>query len=466
MARHLRLVLALGAAVFLAIGVPVPAATHVNWPGYLLDGDHSSYNAAATGVTVAGVATLHSTWTFTPDPPTIPGQPPAVFFASPVTYNGVVFIGADTGDFYAIDEATGTVVWKKFIAFEPKATCRAMGIVATVTVAIDPLTQAPTVYLAAPDGYLYALDAATGNVHWKAVVYVPTGTSYFAWGSALVSGGRVYVGSSSDCDHPLVRGSVQAFDQATGTLKATYYAVRAGSVGAGIWSTPTADGAGHVWITTGNADPKGSAGDANSFVRLSATSLARQDKWTVPNIKSVDLDLGASPVLFDATLAGTPTRMVGACGKDGNFYAMRSAALKSGPVWQRAIGNRDNNHLDFCLAAAIWDAAHQRLIVASNTTTVSGTSYPGSLRSLNPATGSPVWELGLSSGPILGSPSENGNGVVVAASYKTGDLFLVDATTGVLIRTIQLGIGVFSQPAWSDGYLLVATQSGLTAFVP
>ena len=44
---------------------------------------------------------------------------------------------------------------------------KGQGIISTATVADDPVTGTPTVYVNSPDGNLYALNAATGAVVWQ-----------------------------------------------------------------------------------------------------------------------------------------------------------------------------------------------------------------------------------------------------------------------------------------------------------
>ena len=96
----------------------------------------------------------------------------------------------------------------------------------------------------------------------------------------------MYQGISSQCDHPLVRGGLKAFDQHTGTLVAVYHSVPSGAVGASIWSTAAASPDGKlIFVTTGNADPQGSdRGDSYSIVALDAATLAKRDIWTISTI--------------------------------------------------------------------------------------------------------------------------------------------------------------------------------------
>ena len=139
------------------------------------------------------------------------------FLASPTVADGAVFIGSDLGWFYKLKEATGAVMDKRFIGYQPAKTCGALGTVATATVATDPRSHRLTVYVAGADGYLYALNASNLALKWKAVIGMPSATvsDYFNWSSPTVANGKIYIGVSSDCDNPLVRGGVIAFNQSS-----------------------------------------------------------------------------------------------------------------------------------------------------------------------------------------------------------------------------------------------------------
>jgi outer membrane protein assembly factor BamB len=448
------------------------AATFVNWPAYLFNIGHSSANKSAVAITPTNAASLVHAWTWTPPRPTMTGQPAPTLAASPTVVNGVIYIGANTGVFFAVNEATGKTIWQRFLGFVPKLSCNsAKGITGTATVRTDPTTGRLTVYVGAADGYLYALDAATGAVDWRSLVAAPSSTvnDYYLWGSPTVAGGTIYIGVSSQCDNPLVRGGVRAFRQSDGHPVATYHTVPAGSLGASVWSSPAVTSTGSVVITTGNADPNSpSAGDSTSFVRLSSL-LVKQDIWTVPAaLLKRDDDFGGSPSLFTATLAGAKVAMVGACNKDGFYFAMRLGNLSAGPVWKSQVGAGFSNTTgDQCIAASVWNGA--RLFVAGNQTSIGGTTYFGSLRRLNPATGAPIWQTGLP-GAVMGTPTLDGSGVLAAASYDgatgaTNATFLLDAATGHLLTTIATGSREFAQPVFADNMLLLATiNKGLIAY--
>ena len=467
MFRPTRLVVAITLGIgAIAAAASVPSAgaaarkTFVNWPAYLHGNGHSSDSGSATAITPASVAHLRRAWTWKPAGPTMAGQPSGLL-ASPTVVNGRIYIGANTGVFYALDEATGHVIWHRFLGFVPTLTCGKLGIVSTATVAKDPVTSALTVYVAGGDGYLYALNAATGAVAWRSVIAIPSTTvsDYYDWSSPTIAGQRIYVGVSSNCDKPLVVSGLKEYDQATGSQLAFYQTYPGHSVTPSIWSSAAVSTTTHtVFVTTGN----GPGGDSESVVRLAADGLARQDAWEVPaGQHGSDSDFGGSPTLFSAVLGGAAVPMVGACNKNGTYYAWRQDRLHAGPVWQRAVGAPYTGGPQ-CDAAAVWNGKH--LFVAANKTTINGTAFAGSVRMVNPATGAYLWQRGLSGAPI-GTPTLDGAGVLAVTEYvKAGQLVIINAATGAVLRTIATGPD-FGQPVFADNKMLVPTQNnGLWAY--
>jgi polyvinyl alcohol dehydrogenase (cytochrome) len=440
-----------------------------DWPGYLFGPAHSSYNAAATSITPSNVGDLEPVWQWLP--PASPNSGTTNLLASPTVVNGVVYIGDKDGEFYAINEATHLTIWSAFLGLDtPKGGCGvgdAQGIISTATVMDDPITGTETVYVNAPDGYLYALNAASGAVIWKGLVDTPSATEndYYSWGSPAVANGKVYIGISSDCDNPLVPGGMVAFNQETGAQIASWQALPNGDVGGSIWSSVAVMPDGSVIATTGNGyeNSKQPLYD-ESIVRLDGNTLKLLDYWQVPPSEQVpDSDFGASPTLFSATVNGVSTPMVGACNKNGLYYAFRQDDLNAGPVWQYQMTVPYPGGAEECDSGAIWDGTN--LIESGGApTTINGVTYMGSVRSLNPATGQPIWQTGLS-GTIVGSPSEDGAGVVAAPTYQSSDdelgVYLLNATTGAIIGFIPTPHSpLFGQAIFAGNDLLVGAGPG------
>jgi outer membrane protein assembly factor BamB len=463
--RLQRFGVAAGAAAALIVTSGAGAAAPVSdWSAYLHGARHSSFNAGDAAIRPANADSLAVRWTWRPPQATQSGQPAAGLQASPVVSGGRVFIGSTTGVFYALDERTGKVAWKRNLGFLKARTCGARGI--TSTAAVD----SGTVYVADATGHLDALNAATGRVQWRSVIALPSRTvsDYYDWSSPTVTHGKIYIGVSSDCDKPLVRASVKAYRASDGALLATHFTEPKGQIGASVWTSVASDGT-SVWATTGNGDETQATdhGDANSIVRLNGATLALQEKYTVPGIQQIDDDFGGSPVFFDDA---RNRQLIGACNKNGIFYAWQANDLAAGPVWQRRIGTAaGTNQGDFCLAAAVWDNA--RLTIASNSTTINGKSFKSSIRRLDPTTGRIIWQRGFGAGPIWGTPSENASGVIAAMTFDSSApganrLYLVNAQNGAVLASRPTNDVAFAQPAFADGYLFTATKGVLTALSP
>lgn len=471
------LAVAAGAVTVLSAGPTAAQPDPGDWPAFLYDTGHTSYNAGATAITPSDVSSLVQDWRW--PTPASPNDGPNTLWASPTVSGGVIYIGAEDGYFYAVSEASHSVLWSDFLALdEPKGTMpcgtRGQGIVSTATVANDPVTGDPTVFVNAPDGYLYALDAATGAVDWKGLVDTPSATvnDYYSWGSPLVANGKVYIGISSDCDAPLVPGGLVAFDQSTGAQVAQWIDVPPGSTnnGGSVWSSPVLLANGDIGVTTGNGYKKsGEPLYDDSVVALNPDTLAVDDHWQVPVSQQInDGDFGASPTTWTATINGTPTPMIGACDKNGQYYALAQDNLSAGPVWQATITVPYPGGAKECASAADYDGS-ELIIGGGAATTINGVTYPGSVQALDPATGAPLWQTGLQ-GTIVGTPTEDGGGVVAAQTFSSSDkqlgVYLLNAATGAVIGFIKAGMQLFGQAVFAGSDLLVGAGGsfGLQAF--
>jgi polyvinyl alcohol dehydrogenase (cytochrome) len=384
----------------------------------------------------------------------------------------MVFIGSQTGDFYALQESTGQIVWQATLDYEQvgnNGNCgNARGIVGTATVAPDPQTGNLTVYVAGARR-LYALDAATGAQKWSSLVGPASSANvvgaYYNYASPTVANGRVYEGVSSSCDKPFVRGGVQAFSQQTGARLHSFWTVPAGQVGASVWSSEAATKA-SVWVTTGDPATTGShLYHGFSFLRLNESTLALSGSWQLKLAQNSDLDFGSSPTLFTGTVNGVSTSLVGACNKNGRFYTLRRNSLGRGPVWSRRVGASADTGHGVCLSSAVWNAQAGRLYLTGNSTTIRGQAYGGSVRSVNPGTGSVQWATGLGCG-VLGTPAFDATtGVLAVATWtpchkSSPAVYLLNAATGTILGSLPLSGGAFAQPVFAGPYLLVADQSG------
>ena len=186
-----------------------------------------------------------------------------VIYSSPTVSGGQVYVGSQNGTFYDLNEGTGAVVWSHFTGQQSQKTCNYVtgrGFVSSATVAPNPATGKATL-VAAPNGFLYAWNASNGHRVWRSVVAIPSRkqNDYFNWSSPTVANGKIYVGVSSNCDHPLVQGGEKVYDEASGQLLATFDTTPPNDVGGSIWSSALVASDGSVYVTTGNRRPSGRA---------------------------------------------------------------------------------------------------------------------------------------------------------------------------------------------------------------
>lgn len=454
------------------------ATTNQDWPAYLFSARHPSATTGPTTITRGNAGTLKAAWTFQEQPPT-GNQPPGGFSASPTVSDGMVFIGSQTGDLYALQESTGQVVWQRTLDYEQagnNGNCKnTRGIVGTATVTADPQTGKPTVYVPGAR-YLYALDAATGAQDWKSLVGPANSASvvgaYYNYASSTVANGLVYEGVSSSCNHPFVRGGVQSFSQQNGSLQHSFWTDPAGQVGASVWSSEAAT-KGWVWVTTGDPEFTGTRlYHAYSVLRLNSSTLALSGSWQLKLPQAADLDFGSSPTLFPGIVHGVSTSLVTACNKNGRYYALRRDDLGLGPVWSVRIGAAAHTHQGMCLASAVWNAQASALYLAGNATSIDGHTYDGSVREMSAGTGATKWAAGLSCG-VLGTPALDAATSVLAVATLgpcangSPAVYLLNARTGRILATLPLNVGGFAQPVFAGQYLLVADESGqVVAYSP
>jgi outer membrane protein assembly factor BamB len=316
------------------------------------------------------------------------------------------------------------------------------------------------VYVAGPDGYLYAFTTSTLSLVWKSVIAIPSSTvsDYFNWSSPTIQGGRIYVGISSHCDNPLVRGGEVAYNQSNGALIRTFYTVPSGKVGGSVWSSAAVDSLGNVYITTGNAASKTNSTYTESIIKLSPGLKSVLGVWQIPAAQETpDADFGGSATLFGND--------VGACNKNGIYYALNAATMTLS--WQRRVSAAASGSLQ-CIAAAAYNGSD--LYVAGNAATVGGTSYDGVVKELSP-TGSVVWQRGLPDA-VEGSPSLDGAGVLTDGTFQypqgqaPNATYLFNAATGKILRTLESGTADFGQTVFANGMMFTANSSGVQAWGP
>ena len=418
-----------------------------DWLAYLGGPRHNSYNASQTTITPANAGTLVRKWRFRTGSP---------YLASPTIAARSVFIGSARGWFYKLNETTGKVAAKVYIGREPALSCPAMGVTSTATVAFN-ARHVLTVYVAGGNGYLYALRASNLKVEWRSAVGIPSTkvNNYYNWSSPTVGHGKVFIGVASECDRPLVRGGVIAFSETTGAKIAQCFTVPAGAKNAGgsVWSSVGIGPNGDVYATTGNGPAARPRLDrSESILKLDPTTLKVLGAYKVPAAEvTSDGDFGASPIFFGS--------YVGACNKNGIFYALNQSNMKL--AWSQRVANAAGADGQ-CLATPAFDGTN--LFLGAQSSTIGTTTYPGSVQERVASTGALTWSTPLTSG-VLGSPSLDGGGLLVAGTFAstTAGIYLIDSATGAIVRKL-MGGKTFGQSVFASNWLFTANSNGVTAW--
>ena len=425
-------------------------------------------DGAAAGFTAAQVPRLKLRWAFG-----FPGDLAAD--AQPTVVGGRVFVGSQSGNVYALDSASGCIHWY----FAAATSVRAAVIIGRLQTNSGSRNVA---FIGDRAGNVYAVDAARGTLIWKAKVddhpvARVTGSPAFHNGRLYVpvASGEETAGAASDYECCRFRGSVVAFDGATGAQIWKTYTITEqprptqknkvgtqmwGPSGAPIWSSPVIDiRRNALYVTTGDnySNPPTATSDAfvafdlDSGKLLWSTQMLKADAWNVacrlpdttncPESAGPDFDFASPPILV--TLANGRRALV-AGQKSGIVHAVdpdRDGAI----LWQRRVGKGGiNGGVQWGSAAdqsnvyvALSDIG--RFNIPNSTATEPDPKVGGGLFALRLDTGDQVW---FTPPPPCGerkrcSPAQSAAisaipGIVFSGSVD-GHLRAFSTTTGAIV---------------------------------
>lgn len=272
-----------------------------------------------------------------------------------VVVNGTIYVtaggyaGAGAGTIYAISEATGSVIWQ-----DGENHTTNLDFITRGGVAVD----SGSVYAGTSNNTLVSLDAKTGYLNWqvsitKGITGNPTYYYIGPSGSPLVYNDEIIIGDTQGDSGS--RGFLRAFNETTGSLLWTWYVVPPSPItssdqaawgdtwgncvycgGGDIWSLPAVDpSTGILYVGTGNPAPDFNSTQrcqTSSEVNLYTASVVALDARTGQLIwyyqempcDPHDWDQGMPVAVFNATINGANTKVVGAGGKDGFYYELNA----------------------------------------------------------------------------------------------------------------------------------------------
>lgn len=427
-------------------------ASSDDWTTYLGNNLRTGFNAAESTLTPGNVGSLKLQW--------------SQFAAGgvsvePVEANGVVYWGSWDGSEHAFTIG-GKRLWDTNIGQTSVSGCRPSTVGVTSSATIGRTGSTPTLFVGGGNAIFYALNAATGAVIWS--TRLATSPNHFLWASPLVVGGSVYIGVASFCDNPPVRGKFVQLDAATGAIENTFFTVPAGCTGGGVWGSPTLGESGNViFIATGNSGPcSRDEPFSSSIIELQASDLSLVNSWRgLIHTPSGDNDFGSTPTIFNVSAGSGTHRLIGVAHKNGVYYAFNRLHLSDGPIWQVRIAG-DNADCPQCgdgsISPSAWDGT--TLYVAGGNTTINGISCAGSVRALNPLTGAFIWQHCLHSGPVLGAVTVIGGVVIVAQGTNINMLNAASGNTIFTFTDRRSGSAFFGGAAVAQGMVFAGNLDG------
>jgi quinohemoprotein ethanol dehydrogenase len=324
-----------------------------NW---LLHGGNlaEQHYSSLTGIHDGNVASLGPAWFFEFD--TSRGQQ-----STPIVVDGVMYVTTAMSKVYAIRAATGELLWRHDPEVPGDSAWRSCCDVTNRGAAV----YKGRVYVAALDGRLIALDAASGEEAWS-VETVDRDSMYTITGAPRVVRDKVIIGNSGG-DFG-VRGYVSAYDAASGALVWRFYLVpgdpakgpdnaasdpvmetlvrptwsgdrywRYGG-GATAWNDMTYDpdfdllyvgtGNGSPWNREYRSEGKGDNLFVASIVALDPDTGAYAWHYQQNPGESWDYNSVQPIVLADLVIDGTPRKALLHAPKNGFFYVLDRATGK------------------------------------------------------------------------------------------------------------------------------------------
>jgi quinohemoprotein ethanol dehydrogenase len=139
--------------------------------------------------------------------------------ATPIVVDGVMYTSGVDGRVYALNARNGQELWH----FNPEVDGQINRKACCDSVNRGVAVWQGKVYVAALDGRLFALDAASGNVLWNADTIVDKTRAYTSTGAPEVAGDVVVIGNAgAEYD---ARGYLSAYDLDSGKLAWRFYIV-------------------------------------------------------------------------------------------------------------------------------------------------------------------------------------------------------------------------------------------------
>jgi outer membrane protein assembly factor BamB len=373
-------------------------------------------------------------------------------YAEPLVVGGRLITTTEGDSVYALDPATGAVIWQRNLGTPVALASLACGDIDPLGITSTPVFDTATgslfvvAELSGPLHVLFALDPATGNVRWSRSVDLPGDdpATHQQRAALALGNGYVYVGMGGlfgDCGQYV--GEVLGVPT-SGQGATLAYRVPTAREGA-VWAPagPVLDPEGNLYVSVGNGSSTTAYDGSDSVLelspRLALESRFAPTSWAHDNAN--DLDLGSlSPVLV-------PGGFVFIVGKSGTGYVLRQGAL--GGIG----GEVASGVLCPAFGAAASDGATVDVPCADGLRQVQ-VGPTGAIRV--------GWQTdaGANGPPVIGA------GAIWSLNLATGELDALDPGNGHALARVQVGaVPHFASPTLWQGRVLIGTMAGVSAIV-
>jgi outer membrane protein assembly factor BamB len=336
------------------------------------------------------------------------------------------YVGTNSGTFFAIDMATGHIVWSVQLAGEVQA---------------SPLVSDGAVWVGTrTNPTIYKLDASTGTIDCSQVM--PGGMLFSSPVAATPPGGTPSVYFAD-----LATAKVLSISAATCATQWTFHDY---AVSAGTWDplSYAVDATGEPLLLFGSSDPDSAAYavNANTGALL----------WRFHTAGTGDTDVGSGLTVSPPGGNGFAGGVVYVPGKDGMLYALD---LTTGAeIWSASLGSEDGVPNESLSTAAL-DGVN--LVVGD----------AAGVRDFNAVTGARIWTYAGPANPqivppappeVIASPVISGPAGQEAVSFTdlSGAFRVLSLATGKQLYHYQAGSWMTASPAVSDGNILFGSTDG------
>jgi outer membrane protein assembly factor BamB len=457
---------ALLTAALLLVTNGARAGPGIDWLTFAGNMQRTGYNAAESVLSPAAVPGLRLRWATDLAGPILT-QPTLVRDVETASgRQDLVFAATLYGTVFALDAATGAVVWQVQLGVvqtrcrQFSASDEQVGVIATPT--IDPAHR--RLLIVDGLGQLHALDIGSGAeaAGYPIGIIDPANQPplTLVYGSPTLSGQVLYVATSSSCDMPSAHGEIVEIELRALRVERRWFATpRQSQGGGGIW------GPGGVSLETDGSALYAATG--NAFYRPQNSGYAEHVVQLAPDLRVLaadapalngrnDRDFGATPLLFQPP--GCPP-LLAAMNKSGQLFLYQRAQIGDGPVQQLQIA-QSTDAGDF-IGIPAYDPATNALYLGSPS---DQPPYHHGLLAL--AVGddcqlSLLWNrrLGLNTtqfNPMI--PPTVADGVVWYADGAASVLEAFDAADGRLLWRSgdRIAGGIFAAPTVVNGRVFVA----------